>query len=98
MESIKSPVTKDITEIMDILQEECAEVIQAISKIRRFGIDTIGPYSKNTNREELEIEIGDLTEMVALLAEKKVVDMYKIIEHSNAKRQKLKTWSKIAID
>ena len=25
------------TEILNILQEECAEVIQAVSKIRRFG-------------------------------------------------------------
>ena len=98
MESIKSPVTKDITEIMDILQEECAEVIQAISKIRRFGIDTIGPYSKNTNREELEIELGDLTEMIVLLAEKGLIDMNAVVDHSYAKRQKLKTWSKISID
>ena len=82
MESIKSPVTKDITEIMDILQEECAEVIQAISKIRRFGIDTIGPYSKNTNRDELEIELGDLTEMVVLLAEKGLIDMNAVVDHS----------------
>ena len=82
MESIKSPVTKDITEIMDILQEECAEVIQAISKIRRSGIDTIGPYSKNTNRDELEIELGDLTEMVVLLAEKGLIDMNAVVDHS----------------
>jgi hypothetical protein len=30
------PKTK---EALDILQEECAEVIQAVSKISRFGLD-----------------------------------------------------------
>ena len=30
---------KTTNEVMDILQEECAEVIQAVSKIRRVGID-----------------------------------------------------------
>ena len=26
-------------EIMTILQEECAEVIQAVSKVKRFGLE-----------------------------------------------------------
>ena len=30
-------------EVMDILQEECAEVIQAVSKISRFGLDNLKP-------------------------------------------------------
>ena len=30
-------------EVLDILQEECAEVIQAVSKIRRFGISNLKP-------------------------------------------------------
>ena len=32
-------MNSDVKEVMDILQEECAEVIQAVSKISRFGID-----------------------------------------------------------
>ena len=28
---------KNVQEVLDILQEEAAEVIQAVSKIRRFG-------------------------------------------------------------
>jgi len=30
-------------EVMDILQEECAEVIQAVSKISRFVLDILKP-------------------------------------------------------
>lgn len=42
-----------------IAQEECAEVIQAISKVFRFGLEreyTAG----NSNKRNLEIEIGQL--------------------------------------
>lgn len=42
---------KTTNEVMDILQEECAEVIQAVSKIRRFGIDNHKPGKSKTNRE-----------------------------------------------
>ena len=54
-------------EVMDILQEECAEVIQAVSKISRFGLDNFKPGKPKTNREHLEEEIGDLMCMIDLL-------------------------------
>ena len=43
-------------EALDILQEECAEVIQAVSKISRFGLDNLKPGKAKTNREHLEEE------------------------------------------
>ena len=46
-------------EVMDILQEECAEVIQAVSKISRFGLDNLKPGKPKTNRDHLEEELGD---------------------------------------
>lgn len=45
-------------EIMSIAQEECAEVVQAISKIFRFGLDET--YEGRTNRERLEMELGEI--------------------------------------
>jgi NTP pyrophosphatase (non-canonical NTP hydrolase) len=45
-------------EILDLIQEECAEVIQAISKVRRFG--------KEDNIEELCTEISDVLYLVKL--------------------------------
>ena len=47
-------------EILDITQEECAEVVVAISKISRFGIDNYKPGKPLTNRQHLEEEVGDL--------------------------------------
>ena len=45
-------------EILSILQEECAEVIQAVSKVRRFG--------KENNIAELCQEIADCEYLIKL--------------------------------
>ena len=82
-------------EILDITQEECAEVIVAISKISRFGIDNYKPNKPLTNRQHLEEEIGDLLAMVDLLEEFKVVDMAAVNTARIAKIEKLKQWSNI---
>src|SRR5690606_20039198 len=53
-------------ECLNMLQEECAEVIQAASKIKRFG-----PVGKRvtdtfTNIQHIETEIGDVLAMIEL--------------------------------
>lgn len=82
-------------EILDITQEECAEVVVAISKISRFGIDNFKPGKPKTNREHLEEELGDLLCMVDLLLENKVVNQENIEMARKAKREKLTQWSSI---
>jgi NTP pyrophosphatase (non-canonical NTP hydrolase) len=78
---------------MLISQEECAEVIQAISKVFRFGFDDV--YNGKSNREHLEEEIGDLICMFQLMEEKGLVDWSRVSIHSINKREKLKTWSTV---
>lgn len=46
------------------LQEEAAEVIQAVSKIRRFGPHAHHPERTTTNLEEL---VGELEDFLAIL-------------------------------
>ena len=82
-------------EVMDILQEECAEVIQAISKISRFGLDNLKPGKPKTNREHLEEELGDMMAMVEILQELDIVSFTNIERAAEAKREKLKQWSNI---
>lgn len=82
-------------EVMDILQEECAEVIQAVSKISRFGIDNFKPGKPKTNREHLEEELGDMLAMIDILIELKVVDKSNLDAANLAKKEKLKQWSNI---
>ena len=58
---------RNTKEVMAILQEECAEVIQAVSKINRFGRDT--EWQGVTNKQHLAIEIGDLIAVIKILVE-----------------------------
>ena len=47
------------------LQEEAAEVIQAVSKINRFGEQSHHPDRTTNNKQEL---IGELEDFLAILA------------------------------
>jgi hypothetical protein len=81
-------------EILVIAQEECAEVIQEISKIFRFGIDN-DHKSGVKHRDVLEMEIGDLQCMINLLIENNIVSKHGVDVAVDVKQQKLKKWSKI---
>ena len=85
-----------IKEVMDITQEECAEVIQAISKISRFGIDNYKPGKPKTNREHLEEELGDMLAMIDILMINQMVSWSNLHAAKRAKIEKLKKWSNIA--
>lgn len=81
-------------EILIITQEECAEVIQEISKIFRFGIDD--RHGDNpTHRARLEGEVGDLLCMIDILIEHQIVDPKSIAIARMAKREKLHQYSNI---
>jgi NTP pyrophosphatase (non-canonical NTP hydrolase) len=76
-----------LRETLVITQEECAEVIQVISKIFRFGLDE--------NDHRLEDEIGDLLCMIELLVNLGVVRPDKLELAKRIKAEKLKKWSKL---
>jgi NTP pyrophosphatase (non-canonical NTP hydrolase) len=82
-------------EVMNILSEECAEVIQAVSKCHRFGLNNIKPGKPLTNAQHLEGEIGDLLAMVDLLQSLNVVTAEGMEAAKQAKFEKLKKWSSI---
>lgn len=78
-------------ELLGLLQEECAEVIQIASKINRFGFDSYNPYDQSgkSNRTLLEDEIGDVRLIVKLLEELGAVDVDNVVERMKWKRPKL---------
>ena len=78
-------------ELLTIMMEECGEVIQACSKIIRFGADTI-------NLSNLEKELGDLYQMMELAHQYDLVSWTRIDESSDKKREKLATWSSLIDD
>jgi NTP pyrophosphatase (non-canonical NTP hydrolase) len=84
-------ITSKETEALIIMQEECTEVAQVISKIFRFGLDEA--YDNRTNRRRLEEEIGDLLCMIEILEEQELIDMRLVQEAKSAKRIKLEQWT-----
>jgi len=84
-----------VEEILDILQEECAEVIQNVSKCRRFGLDNVYLNGTGTQRENLVKEIGDVVAMIELLKEHGVATDEEIAVAKENKFNKLRKWSKI---
>jgi hypothetical protein len=80
-------------EILLIAQEECAEVIHAISKVFRFGMDE--RYEDETNRARLEEEIGDVACLIQLMIQEGLVDEKRIEACAKNKLDRLKIWSTI---
>jgi NTP pyrophosphatase (non-canonical NTP hydrolase) len=80
-------------EALVILQEECAEVVQAITKCFRYGKD--GTHENTTNIERVEKEIGDVLCMIDYLIENCYLSDYLINEAKRSKKSKLKEWSNL---
>lgn len=74
------------------LGEECAEVIQAASKIQRFGFESKSPYNGKTNRENLTQEIIDIMGIVDMLVNEDILVAFnedRIIEAIKKKKEKV---------
>ena len=74
-------------EILDILQEECGELIVQVSKVRRFGLEE--------NRAKLTQECADVLTMISLLEQHEVFKYETLELACQMKREKLKQWSNI---
>lgn len=69
---------------LDLIEEECAEVIQEVMKARRFGIDRRSPRG-TTPRLRLERELGDIQAAIYYLIERGVVSATAIHRHREDK-------------
>ncbi len=75
------------TELLTILQEESAEVIQAVSKCFRFGLS-------ERNSKDLETEIGDFLGVLKLLIIEGHLDPEKLEKAGDDKIKKLEKYMK----
>lgn len=84
-------------EVLDITQEECAELIQVISKIRRFGINNHNPYITpiKTNKQHLIEELGDVLAMVNIVKQVYDISTEELDLAIERKTEKLKKWTNI---
>lgn len=85
----------NVSETLLILQEECAEVTQAVSKVLRFGWDSKHPERNKTNRQELEEELGDLLAMYDILVSSGTLDADNVFEARGNKHAKLLRYSNV---
>lgn len=74
---------------MTNLGEECAELIVALSKIKRFGVEA------NLNRRKLIQETADVLLMIDLLKEEFEITENEINMGKSSKEEKLKVYSSI---
>jgi NTP pyrophosphatase (non-canonical NTP hydrolase) len=73
-------------ERLHLLQEECAEVIQAVSKVLRHGWDQRHPSRPSlSNRQDLEAEVGHLRFALGLLEQN--LDVNSTAVHQSATRK-----------
>jgi NTP pyrophosphatase (non-canonical NTP hydrolase) len=80
-------------EILTILMEECAEVIVAASKIKRFGESSV--WDNETALDSLEKELGDVYCLFDLLHGEDMISYTKLDEYAEMKHEKLKKWSNL---
>ena len=73
--------------MLTVLIEECAEVIQAASKCKRFGSDNYFEGYGN-NRERLSSEIGDLLAVIGSLP----LDHRSLESSKSQKMDRVKFW------
>lgn len=86
-------------EALCILQEECAELIQVISKIRRFGLMTeVCTKPGKTNYDLLIEETGDVQTLLNFLIGKGYLEHCDLVDRMDAKEAKLKIYSSLYKD
>ena len=89
-----SKLNDKTTEAFVILQEECAEVIQEVSKCFRFGIDNLNKDGV-LHGSVLEMEVGDMLALVDILVAQGVLNQESLELAKQNKIEKLKKWSKL---
>lgn len=77
-----------LIELFALLGEECAEVIQRLAKIMRWGLDA--DFEGTTQLDKLLTELGDVFATVVLLQHNKVLDWAAVIAKMDAKLEKFR--------
>ena len=83
------------TEALDILQEECGELIVILSKVKRFGLMSENPEAPGVSaRQRLVQEIGDVLALADLMCRHHHIGTLEIEFAKQRKFDKLKLYSK----
>lgn len=80
--------------LLIILAEECSEVIKEVAKAFRFGLDDKEPGQDKTNRQRIAIEFNDLSAVVKMCIDSKILNEEEFIvdKQIDAKIQKVEKY------
>lgn len=81
------------TERLAILAEECGEVIQAVGKILRHGYEGTHPHGGPNNRQLLELECGDVLQILQLMYQNCDLEKENILKRSISRRESIKVYT-----
>ncbi len=84
-------LTPQEKELLVITMEECSELAMACSKVLRFG-------KAENNMENLQTESADVTVMINLLADYKLISYIGKLEQMFEKKDKLQEYSSLFDD
>lgn len=78
-----------------IFTEECAKIIQIVSKIQRFGIDDFNPgMPRITNRDRLLTEMAHVLVMIDVITDEYDLDEEQLFKEIEKESQKLEFYGK----
>ena len=83
----------DVAENLEILAEECGEVIVAKSKVLRFGSQS--KWNSPTNQRLLGLEVGDLMAMIQILMDNGFLRQSDVEDGIARKLEKLSKFYKV---
>jgi len=75
--------------LLSTLAEECAEVIQRITKAQRWGLYEVQPGQELNNEQRIRYEVNDLYAVIDLLYERQGVVLHRDNEQVIAKKAKV---------
>ena len=88
----------ELDHLLSTLAEECAEVIQRITKAQRWGLSEVQPGQSLNNAERIRQELNDVRAVVEMLYEWHGVNLLHDNEQIRAKREKVLHFMKYARD
>lgn len=77
-------ISDEFRERLTLLTEECAEVIQACTKIQRFGLEE-NPETGEAKIAQLEKEVGQLNLALNMLFAAGDIDRYEVLRNYTLK-------------
>ncbi len=77
-------------ELLEVIAEECAEVIQRVTKALRFGLEEVQPGQPWTNDYRIGLEVGDLYETIRQAQEIGLVPRGAVASGMEAKGRQLR--------